>query len=117
MQSLMQSSAWMCFFFLFFYLYVKYSPVNGIGLQQSHRAPAEPSARHPAAEHPVHLHGRSHQLVQLPAAHLVQVPVRGATSRPSQSASVTLGTCVTRPRLRAYLRELWLSTMSLPNSL
>lgn len=56
-----------------FYLYMEYSPINGVSLEQSHRAPAESSACHPAAEHPLHLHGRSHQLIQLPAADFIQV--------------------------------------------
>lgn len=64
---------------LCFHLYVKYSPVNGVGLQQGHRASAEASTCHSAAKYPLHLHGCSHQLIQLPAAHLVQVSNTGTS--------------------------------------
>lgn len=63
-----------------FHLYVEYSPVNGLGLQQSHSASAESSTCHPAAKHPLHLHGRRHQLVQLSATHLIQVSDTGTSS-------------------------------------
>lgn len=85
-----------------FHLYVKYSPVNGVGLQQSHRASAETSACHPAAEHPLHLRGCSHQLIQLPAAHLVQVSDTGTPSDHPQSVLNTgsrFNTCDTAAAL------------------
>lgn len=63
-----------------FHLYVKYSRINCMGLQQSHSASTKASTCHPAAKHPVHLHGCSHQLIQLPAAHLIQVSDKGTWS-------------------------------------
>lgn len=55
------------------HLYVEYSPVNGMGLQQSHSASTESSTCHPATKHPLNLHGCKDQLIQLPAAHLIQI--------------------------------------------
>lgn len=57
----------------FFHLYVKNSPVNDTGLQQGHCASAKASTRHPASKDTLHFHGCSYQLIQLPAAHFIQV--------------------------------------------
>lgn len=57
----------------FFYLYVKNSPVNDMGLQQGHCASTKASTRHPASKDTLHFHGCGHQLIQLPAADFIQV--------------------------------------------
>lgn len=66
-----------------------YGLLNGSGVQQGHRAPAKPPAGHPAAKHPLHLHGCCHQFIQLFAANLVQVSVEERPVAVSPSAPVS----------------------------
>lgn len=71
---------WICVCVVWTNLHVAYGPVNSTSLHQGHGASTESSTCHPASEHPVHLHGHWHQLIQLAAAHLVQISAPGMSS-------------------------------------
>lgn len=58
---------------ILFHLYVKNSPVNDMCLQQGHSASTKASTCHPASKDTLHFHGCSYQLIQLRAAHFIQV--------------------------------------------
>lgn len=94
------------------HLYMLYGLVDGTGLQQSHSASTKSPTCHPAPIHTVHLHGCRHKLIQLFAAHLIQISKRKLKVR--AHSLVIYGSDV-HQLLEPYLSELWLSTISFPN--
>lgn len=129
------------------YLDVLLGSVCSPSFQQCHRAASEASPSHPAAINPIDFQGCCHQLVQLRAAHFIVIPgerravlcpvlhpghnhctTDSSSSCPGAATAVAvmLGAAHPGPALprravsilgHPHLRELWLSTISLPNVL
>lgn len=129
------------------YLDVLLGSLCSPSFQQRHCAPSETSPGHPAAINPIDLQGCCHQLVQLRAAHFIVIPgerrpmlcpvlhpghkhctTNSSSLCPGAATAVAamLGAADPGPALprgavsilgHPHLRELWLSTISLPNVL